>query len=135
MTPSVKVTVVHYCQICDDSPLMEPTGDGTARCGVCGSGDPVATLGPLLVATGASASGKTKAFGDVAKELRESCVVFDADWLIDPFGGDVTSLDWVMLRDSWLHVAHGVAQNGQATLLLGGFLPDELENLRCPSLR
>jgi hypothetical protein len=82
-----------------------------------------------LVVTGASGSGKTTVFHHVANELHGECIVFDADWLIDPFGGDVTTLDWAMLRDSWLHVAHGVAQNGLATLLLGGFLPDHLAEL------
>ena len=109
---------------------MEPAVDGIARCRACGSSDLAAKRAPLLVVTGASGAGKTSVFHDLASQLRRECIVFDADWLIDPFGGDVTTLDWVMLRDSWLHVAHGVAQNGLATLLLGGFLPDQLADLQ-----
>jgi len=108
---------------------MEPAADGTARCRACGSIDLAAKRAPLLVVTGASGSGKTSVFHEVADKLRGECLVFDTDWLIDPFGGDVTTLDWVVLRDTWLHVAHGVAQNGLATLLLGAFLPDQLAEL------
>jgi len=108
---------------------MEPAADGEARCAACGSVDPVAKRAPLLVVTGASGSGKTSVFHEVANELRGECIVFDADWLIDPLEGDVTTLDWPRLRDTWLHVAHGVAQNGFATLLLGAFLPDQLAAL------
>ena len=42
----------------------------------------------LLVVTGASGSGKTSVFHDLASQLRSECIVFDADWLIDPFGGE-----------------------------------------------
>ena len=120
---------VHYCQVCDDSPLMNPADDDTATCPFCGSSDAAAARRPLLVVTGASGSGKTTVFPAVANRLRGQCLVFDADWLIDPLGGDVTTLDWVMLRDIWLHVAHGAAQNGLPTLLLGGFTPEQLEGL------
>lgn len=120
---------MHYCQVCDDAPLMTPAEGGTARCTTCGSIDLAARREPLLVVTGASGAGKTTVFPELARELRGECMVFDTDWLIDPLGGDVTTLDWVALRDSWLHVAHGVAQNGLPTLLLGGFVPEELERL------
>ena len=93
----------------------------------CGSTDVSARREPLLVVTGASAAGKISVYPELARELRGECIIFDADWLIDPLGGDVTTLDWVALRDLWLHVAHGVAQNGLPTLLLGGFVPQALE--------
>jgi hypothetical protein len=43
-------------------------------------------------------------------------VVFDVDWLIDPFaqGGSFASLNWPAFRDAWLSVAHGVAQGNFA---------------------
>ena len=120
---------MHYCQVCDDSPLMDARGDGVASCPRCGSLDDAAVRQPLLVVVGASGAGKTSVFAELARRLRGTCVVFDADWLIDPLGGDVTTLDWATLRDVWLHVAHGIAQNGQPTLLLSSFLPDQLEVL------
>jgi hypothetical protein len=48
------------------------------------------------------------------------CAVFDADWLIDPLGRAAKDgqIDWTAFTDTWLHVAHGVAQNGLPTLLL-----------------
>ena len=107
---------------------MEPGDDGLARCPLCGESDPAARQ-PLLLVVGASGSGKTTLLPELTARLRGECIVFDMDWLIDPFGGDVTTLDWSMLRDSWLHVAHGVAQNGLPTLLLGSFLPEQLDAL------
>ena len=120
---------VHYCQMCDDSHLMDPTDGGRAICPRCGSIDEAAARTPLLVVTGASGAGKSTLFPMVANRLRGESLVFDADWLIDPLGGDVTTLDWVMLRDIWLHVAHGASQNGLPTLLLGAFTPDQFEDL------
>jgi ABC-type phosphonate transport system ATPase subunit len=84
---------------------------------------------PVLVVVGASGSGKTTIFPLLAEQLSGQCIVFDADWIIDPLGGDVTTLDWDLLRDIWLHVAHGVAQNGLRTLLLGALLPNQLDSL------
>jgi hypothetical protein len=120
---------MHYCQECDDSPLMDAHPDGIARCPRCSSVDPAAALQPVLVVAGASASGKTTIFPLLARRLARECIVFDADWLIDPLGGDVATLDWDLLRNLWIHVAHGVAQNGLPTLLLGGLLPEQLEAL------
>ena len=59
------------------------------------------------------------------------CAVFDVDWLIDPLSRAARDgeVDWPSFRDAWLHVAHGVAQNGLATLLLGPFIPEHLESL------
>ncbi|MGY0386367.1 hypothetical protein ACWZJV_05290 [Nocardioides sp. WG-D5] len=62
------------------------------------------------------------------ERLHRWCAVFDVDWLIDPMGGPV-NIDWHAYRDTWLHVAHGVAQNGLPMLLLGPFVPDYLEDL------
>ena len=45
-----------------------------------------------------------------AQRLAQHCITFDADRLIDSFGGDVTKLDWPALRDVWLHVAHAAGR-------------------------
>jgi hypothetical protein len=121
---------MHYCQACDDPHLMVPE-DGVARCPVCGAMEPTAVTRPLFVVTGASGSGKSTIFPELLGCLAGRCVVFDVDWLIDPFGraakdGDI---DWAAFRDAWLHVSHGVAQNGLPTLLLGPFIPEHLEGL------
>ena len=101
---------------------MEPDGD-VARCASCGSTE-IARRQPLLVVVAASGAGKSTIAPLVADRLRGECVVFDVDWLLDPIGHD-----WPLLRDVWLHVAHGVAQIGLPTLLLGPFIPEHLEDL------
>lgn len=39
------------------------------------------------------------------------------------------AVDWPAFRDTWLHVAHALAQNGLDTVLLGPFFPQQLEDL------
>jgi hypothetical protein len=81
---------------------------------------------PLLVVTGASGSGKTTLLPLVGARLAGECAVFDVDLLIDPLQpGD----DWTAFRDAWLHVAHGVAQNGLPTLLVAPFTPSQVDEL------
>jgi hypothetical protein len=113
---------------------MQPRA-GAAWCPECGGVDPAAAIEPLFVVTGASGSGKTALFGPLARLLAGQCVTFDVDWLIDPAtvlaaGGP---LDWSALRDAWLAVAHGVAQAGMPTVLLGPLIPEHLG--RRPSRR
>lgn len=109
---------------------MVPDGR-RAECPGCGQHER-AERHPVFVVTGASGSGKTTLLPHLIVALAGSCIVFDVDWLIDPFarqpGND--ELHWPSLRDAWLHVAHGVAQNGLPTLLLGPFIPEHLEDLR-----
>ena len=120
---------MHYCQACDEPRLMTPD-NGTVRCPQCGSLAHQAVIRPLFVVTGASGSGKTTILPELLSRLAGWCAVFDVDWLIDPLGraagGEV---DWAAFRDTWLHVAHGVAQNGLPTLLLAPFIPEHLDAL------
>jgi hypothetical protein len=126
---------VYYCQACDDPHLMEPD-DGVARCPACGSVDPHPVIRPLFVVTGASGSGKTTIFPELLSRMSGWCAVFDADWLIDPLGRAAKDgqIDWAAFTDTWLHVAHGVAQNGLPTLLLAPFIPREPRQPARPSL-
>ena len=121
---------MHYCQGCDDPHLME-SDRGVARCPACGGVDPTVVIRPLFVVTGASGSGKTTIFPELLSRLAGWCAVFDVDWLIDPLGHAAKDgqVDWPSFRDTWLHVAHGVAQNGLPTLLLGPFIPEHLDGL------
>jgi hypothetical protein len=121
---------VYYCQACDDPHLMEPD-DGVARCPACGNVDPHAVMRPLFVVTGASGSGKTTIFPELLSRMAGWCAVFDVDWLIDPLARAAKDgqIDWPAFTDTWLHVAHGLAQNGLPTLLLAPFIPANLDNL------
>jgi hypothetical protein len=119
---------MHYCQACDTAQLMEPSADA-AVCAACGRTDPVARRADLFVVTGASGAGKTTVFEPLLAELAGRCMVFDVDWLIDPLTRQAGGVDWVAFRDAWLHVAHGVAQNGLPTMLLGPFIPEHLADL------
>jgi predicted ABC-type ATPase len=119
---------MHYCQACDTAQLMEPSADAAA-CAACGRTDPLARRADLFVVTGASGAGKTTVFEPLLAELAGRCMVFDVDWLIDPLSRQAGGVDWVAFRDAWLHVAHGVAQNGLPTMLLGPFIPEHLAGL------
>jgi hypothetical protein len=112
---------------------MEPASEG-ARCPACGRVERGATARlPLFILVGASGVGKTTLFPLLAEELRGACAVFDVDWLIDPLRRTPDApLDlpyWQVFRDTWLHVAHAVAQNGLPTLLLSSFIPEHLDGL------
>jgi hypothetical protein len=59
-------------------------------------------------------------------------IVFDVDWLLDASGvlaggATVTEIPWAGFDQAWLAVAHGVAQSGLATVLLGTVTPDRVE--------
>jgi hypothetical protein len=57
--------------------------------------------------------------------------VFDVDFLIDSVSAMAPGprTDWPAFRAAWLAVAHGVAQSGVPTLLLGPFIPLHLDHL------
>jgi len=104
--------------------------DGFAVCPECGHADAAAIM-PLFVVTGASGSGKTAVFVPLARRLQGQCVAFDVDWLLDPAGelsGD-QPIRWPAFRDAWLAVAHGVAQSGMPTVLLGPLIPQHPDGL------
>lgn len=109
---------------------MEPCGS-SACCPACGYVDEAATRAAVFVVTGASGSGKTAVLGPLARALSGSCVTFDVDWLLDAAGSLSGSqpIHWPALRDAWLPVAHGVAQAGMPTVLLGPLVPEHLEIL------
>jgi hypothetical protein len=121
---------MHYCQSCHRPVAMEPR-DGQAVCPDCGRLDDAAALRPLFVVTGASGSGKTAVLAPLARTLQGRCVTFDTDWLLDSAGkiSGNQPIHWPALRDAWLAVAHGVAQCGLPTLLLGPFIPEHLDAL------
>src|SRR5205085_2810852 len=112
-----------------DDPIVMAPRDDLAVCPVCGASEMARRL-PLFVVTGASGSGKTTVFPHLVAALPE-CLVFDVDWLIGPFerACEFGEVDWPALRDAWLSVAHGAAQSGRHTVLLGPFTPAQLEEL------
>jgi len=117
---------MHYCQRCPAPVLMEAEPPW-ARCPDCSSTEP-SLVAPLFVVTGASGSGKSTVFPVLSNVLSE-CAVFDVDWLIDPLKRITPDkgVDWENFRDAWLSVAHGVAQSGRATVLLGPVFAEQLE--------
>lgn len=121
---------MHYCQSCDTPVAMEPR-DGRAACPNCGRAGAAATLRPLFVVTGASGSGKTAVLAPLARRLAGRCLTFDADLLMDAAtalsGGQ--PVDWPAFRGAWLAIAHGAAQSGLPTVLLGPFIPGHLAEL------
>lgn len=110
---------------------MEPDGGG-AECPACGRRDETALLQPLFVVTGASGAGKTSIFGALAGRLSRRCLVFDVDWLLDAStvlagASSIGDLPWDGFAQAWLAVAHGAAQSGLPTLLLGPLVPQQLD--------
>jgi predicted ABC-type ATPase len=109
---------------------MQPRG-GHAVCPECGRLDDAAARRPLFIVTGASGSGKTAVLAPLARRLEGRCITFDIDWLLDAatrLSGS-QQIHWPALRDAWLAVAHGVAQSGMPTVLLGPLIPEHLETL------
>ena len=121
---------MYYCNACDEPVLMQQVG-GVASCPACDHVDPTVVIRPLFVVTGASGSGKTTIFPELLTRMAGWCAVFDVDWLIDPLGRAAKDgqIDWTAFSDTWVHVAHGVAQNGLPTLLLAPFIPEHLNGL------
>src|SRR5580658_1573472 len=121
---------MHYCQSCDSPVTLQPR-DGHAVCPQCGRADDAAARSPLFVVTGASGSGKTAVLAPLARVLAGRCVTFDVDWLLDAARdlGDGPPIRWPAFQEAWLAIAHGVAQSGMPTVLLGPFIPRQLEDL------
>ena len=104
--------------------------DGRAVCPECGRAAATVALRPLFVVTGASGSGKTAVYPALARLLHGRCVTFDGDLLMDAAGEFSGSqpINWSAFLNAWLAVAHGVAQSGMATVLLGSFIPDHFRD-------
>lgn len=86
---------------------------------------------PLVVLSGASGAGKSAIVPLLIERLAGTCVVFDVDLLIDPLrdASPDRSVEWDAFRDTWLHVAAGVARNRLPTVLVGPFIPEHFETL------
>jgi len=109
--------------------MLEPRA-GHTFCPVCGRAGEAA-LAPLFIVTGASGAGKTAVLAPLARLLRGRCVTFDAD-LIHTAARELSGdgpISWPAFRATWLAVAHGVAQSGLPSVLLGPFIPEHLEDL------
>lgn len=102
-----------------------------ARCPQCGRLDGGASIQPLFVVTGASGSGKTAVSAHLAELLAGRCMTLDVDLLLDAAQSlnGAGTVDWPAFREAWLAVAHGVAQSGMPTVLIGPLIPDHLEGL------
>lgn len=110
--------------------MLEPR-DGHDSCPACGRTEEAAALSPLFIVTGASGAGKTAVLAPLARRLRGRCVTFDADLIHNAareLSGD-GPINWPAFRAAWLAVAHGVAQSGLPTVLLGPFIPEHLAGL------
>jgi hypothetical protein len=110
--------------------MMEPV-DGAVRCPRCSRVEQAGLLQTLFVVTGASGSGKTALLAPLSRILAGTAVTFDVDLLLDSAGmlSDGRPIEWPAFRNAWLSVAHGVAQCGLPTVLLGPFTPGQLEPL------
>lgn len=86
---------------------------------------------PLFVLSGASGAGKSTIVPLLTERLAGACIVFDVDWLIDPIRAAAPddAIDWSAFRDTWLHVAAGLAHNRLPTVLAGPLIPEHLDEL------
>jgi len=98
-----------------------------AICPSCGTGHPFLQL-PLFVVTGASGAGKSTLALDLVPALRKEAAVLDADVL---WGPDFATPEGGCRRfcEVWLRLAKNIGQSGLPVVLLGTFLPDQLERL------
>lgn len=120
---------MRYCQVCDEPQVMGHEDDDVV-CPACG-GHARARRMPLFVVTGPSAVGKSTVQVPLAASLAADAAVFDSDSLIDAFGraSNGAPTDWDAVLEAWLEVAHGLAQQGRATVLLCSFEPERVERM------
>jgi hypothetical protein len=112
-----------FCMTCGPAAVLEREPRvPLLRCPQCGDVQRLPAL-PLFVVTGASGVGKTTVTGPLRRLLPE-CDVFEVDLTLQ-----VAALGWETFGDTWLRVAHGVAQNGRVTVLCGSMMPDRLDAL------
>ena len=112
-----------FCLTCGPGAVLErDPAAPLLRCASCGAVTEVPAL-PLFVVTGASGAGKTTVTTLLCRLLPE-CAVFEGDLI-----NQVAALGWDVWRDTWLRVAHGVAQSGRPTVLCTSLIPEYLESL------
>jgi gluconate kinase len=116
-----------FCMQCGPGTVLRRDGQQGLRCPRCGAVQQVPAL-PLFVVTGASGTGKTTITGPLSQRLPDF-EVFDADIILHvaALGGD----NW---RNTWLQLAHAIALNGRATVLLSSWLPAQLDQLPARAL-
>lgn len=96
-------------------------------CEHCGHKQPFKRL-PLLVVTGASATGKSTVLLRLAPTMQE-CVCLDADILwCDAF--NQPDNDYKTFRNLWLRMAKNISQAGRPVVLFGSATPGQFES--CP---
>jgi chloramphenicol 3-O-phosphotransferase len=112
-----------FCLTCGPGAVLarDPAAP-VLRCPSCSAVTRVPSL-PLFVVTGASGAGKTTVTQLLGRLLPE-CAVFEGDLI-----NQVSALGWDLWRDTWLRVAHGLAEGGRATVLCTSLLPDQLAAL------
>jgi len=100
-----------------------------SRCPRCGHEGEAWARAPLFAVTGASGSGKSTLLAPLARALAGRCATFDVDWLLDAAGelSGSQPISWPAFSSAWLAVAHGAAQFGLPTVLLGPTVPANLE--------
>ena len=122
---------MHYCQGCEQPVVLEPgaAAGSQSRCPRCGQAGEAWVTKPLFAVTGASGAGKSTLLAPLAASLAGRCVTFDADWLLDAAGAlsGGQPINWTAFGSAWLAVAHGAAQSGLPTVLLGPTVPANLE--------
>jgi hypothetical protein len=112
-----------FCMTCGPDAVLERDPRAPLlRCPRCGDVQRLPAL-PLFVVTGASGVGKTTVT-EPLRGLLPDCDVFEVDLTLQ-----VAALGWETFGDTWLRLAHGVAQNGRVTVLCGSMMPDRLDAL------
>lgn len=112
---------------CGPGTVLQPDRQAhLLRCPRCGAERRLPS-DPLFVVTGASGTGKSAIVEPLRRRL-PGCEVFETDVILH-----IAALGWDTWRNTWLQLAHAIAENGRATVLCGPLTPEHLESLpgRC----